>query len=114
MKQKIILRDQYDIHLVSREEIVWCQASDCYTSVHLVDGRKLTLSRSLKKVEDELLPHKFIRISQSSLINTEHLQSIGGKEKTIVLANNHKVQYTIQLKKLLEMISGSKSFKNEV
>lgn len=114
MKEKFILRDRYDIHLVRREEIVWCQASDCYTIVYLVDGRKLTVSKSLKKVEDELLPHKFIRISQSSLINSEHLQSIGKKEKTIILANNHKVQYTIQLKKLLVMISDSKSYENEV
>ncbi|MBK7286154.1 MAG: LytTR family transcriptional regulator [Flavobacteriales bacterium] len=64
------------------EDIVRCEADSNYTHVHVKDGRKLLLSRTLKDLDDMLTPHGFFRCHQSHLINplhlTKYMRSDGG------------------------------------
>jgi two-component system LytT family response regulator len=59
---------------VDASDILYCNSDSNYTHVIATDGRKYTLSRTLKDVEQMLLPMDFFRIHQSYLINFNYLR----------------------------------------
>ncbi len=62
------------IDFVESDEIMYCNAESNYTHVMLKDGKKYTLSKTLKDVEEMLGGHHFFRVHQSYLINFSYLQ----------------------------------------
>src|SRR5690606_33305789 len=56
-------------------DIVRCQADVNYTHIHCVDGRKYTVSKTLKHYEQLLPPQQFLRIHNSHLINLDYVAS---------------------------------------
>lgn len=104
--RKIGIPHQNFIHLVSFDEILFCQSDNCYTNVFLVEGKKYLLVKSLAKVEKELNQNQFIRINQSYLVNKNYISGIDKREKCIHLTNNLPIHYTISLKRLIALLSG--------
>ena len=49
-------------------------ADDNYTQLHLTDGGRLLISRTLKDVERELPPDRFVRIHLSHVVAIEQVQ----------------------------------------
>lgn len=68
-KRRLVLKTQESIHVVELDQIVRCEADRNYTSFHLIDGRKILVSKTLKDYETLLSAHNFLRIQQSHLIN---------------------------------------------
>lgn len=68
-KRRLVLKTQESIHVVELDDIVRCEADRNYTSFHLMDGRKILVSKTLKDYETLLSAHNFLRIQQSHLIN---------------------------------------------
>lgn len=69
--------------------IVYCEADEDYTYVHLNDGQKLTVSKSIKDFEDLLSNYDFFRIHHSFLINRSYIKKyIKGEGGTIVTDQN--------------------------
>lgn len=59
---------------VSTADIIYCQAESNYTTVHLVNGTKMMVSKVLKDLEEALAGSDFYRIHHSYLINLNHVQ----------------------------------------
>lgn len=58
------------VDLVDVAEIVYCEASSNYTSIVLDDGRRFTISRTLKWTEEQLKKYGvFSRFHQSFVVN---------------------------------------------
>ena len=68
-RQRIVLADAERIYLVTVRDIVRCEADGSYTQFHLASGKHLTLSKSIKTVEQMLPDSLFYRIHRSHLIN---------------------------------------------
>ncbi|NLR60631.1 response regulator transcription factor [Chitinophaga polysaccharea] len=69
LHNRIVLRSHQYLQVVSFEEILYCQSDGSYTTFHLLDKRKVMVSRPIKEYE-ELLPEAwFIRIHQSYIVN---------------------------------------------
>lgn len=82
--------DGYEcVHL---REIIYCEASSNYTSYHLIGGRKLVISRTLKESELVLRDAGFLRIHSSFLVNVTHikrfLKSAGG---SVLMSNGEEL-----------------------
>ena len=60
---------------VGIQEILWAEAMDNYTYIQ-TSKEKYLLSSTLKKVENKLHKHAFLRVHRSYLINLEHISSI--------------------------------------
>ncbi len=60
--------DAYE--MISFTDIIRCESDSNYTTIYLTDGRKVTLSKTLKDVEDGFANTSFYRIHNSHLINT--------------------------------------------
>ena len=59
--------------MVAFNNIVRCESESNYTIVYLADKRKITLSKTLKDVEESLADSSFFRIHNSHLINTDYI-----------------------------------------
>ncbi len=90
--KKILVKTSNNIYLVKTDELVCCESDQSYSRIHLVDGKMIMVSRSLKDFEDMLHPAGFFRIHKSYLIN---LQLIDHFEKAdggfVVMCNGMKV-----------------------
>lgn len=105
--QKLIISNSDFIHVVQFDEIVFCQSDGCYTHINLHNGQKHTLAKSLSKICVQLSSSQFIRISQTYLINKAFVNKIDRKKKNLYLLDRITVPFTISLKNLMELISGS-------
>lgn len=74
---------------VSVDEIVYCEASGNYTNIHMEDGTKFLVSRTLKEYEDLLEEQNFFRIHNSYVINLNLIKKyIRGDGGQVVMSNN--------------------------
>jgi two-component system LytT family response regulator len=69
LPEKISLATQQAIHFVSPANIVYCESDSNYTMVYFNDKSKLVVSRTLKEIEEILIPYNFFRIHHSYIIN---------------------------------------------
>jgi len=106
---KIMLTQQNLILFIELDQIVYCQADNCYTNIYLSDGKRIMVVQSLSKFSRQISSSQFIRVNQSFLINTTFLLSINKKEKYIELVTNTIIPYTIRLKALLTLINTQQS-----
>jgi len=89
------------LDFITIEEIIYCQANDNYTFIHLSNKKKL-ISKSLKQFQLLLEPLGFFRTSRSFLINLKHIESIkNGRKSEVVLSNDICIPISLKNKKSL-------------
>ncbi len=72
--------------------IVYCEADDDYTYVHLTENQKLTVSKNIKEFEDILANYDFFRIHHSYLINRDYIKRyIKGEGGTILTEQGNEL-----------------------
>ena len=82
--QKILLKDTENVYLVEVKDIIRCESETNYTKFFLSDGRKLTISKTLKEYDSLFEDQSFFRAHQSHLINLRHFDRYEKKEGGIV------------------------------
>jgi len=79
---RIAINAATSINILKIHTIVRCESQRSYTILHLNNGTKLTVTKTLKQFEQELEAHYFVRIHQSHLVNfqyvTKYIKSKGG------------------------------------
>lgn len=73
--KKIVLKDQKSIYIVKVSDIIRCESDHNYTTFHLISGKQVVVSRTLKDFEEMLTEYMFLRTHQSHLININHIIS---------------------------------------
>ena len=70
-------------------DILYCEASSNYTEIFTTDGKKHTVSRTLKEYEDLLSDHEFFRIHNSYLININAIKKyVRGEGGYVIMSND--------------------------
>ena len=90
------------------DKILYAQADSNYAHIHLVDGKKLILSKTLKDIERMLASHHFARIHQSYLVNLSHVvKYMKGSGGYVVLDNKESLNVSRSYKSnLINQIKG--------
>ncbi len=72
--RKLVLHTDDKVHVVETKNIVYCKSDGGYTIFHLIDNRKITVSKNLK-IYDDLLANNciFFRIHRTFLINLDYV-----------------------------------------
>jgi two-component system LytT family response regulator len=70
------------------DEIVCCESESNYTYVHLTGGDKILISKTLKLIEDILDKDYFLRVSQSYLVNLNHVKKFVREDGGYLLMSN--------------------------
>ncbi|NOT49912.1 MAG: response regulator transcription factor [Chitinophagaceae bacterium] len=76
--------------IIKLRDIVYCEADNTYTVLHLTENKKLVASRPLMDYESLLQDTSFIRIHKSFLINIQHLKEYQKGEGGIAIMSNGK------------------------
>lgn len=58
---------------VDTDSIIYCQGDNNYTHVHRKGAPKMLISRTLKSVEEMLVPFGFVRVHNSFMVNPNHI-----------------------------------------
>jgi len=91
--KKMVLPMLQGFEVVILKDIIRCQANDNLTDIHLSDGSKRTVSRTLKFYEQVLEDYDFIRVHKSHVININYVKEYRkGKVGDIYLSDGSVVQ----------------------
>jgi two-component system LytT family response regulator len=84
-RQKIALPVGNMLEFFDVDAIVRVESDSNYSHVHLINQKKITLSKTLKDVEENIKGDPFFRVHQSHLINTNHVEKAVKGENAYVL-----------------------------
>jgi two-component system LytT family response regulator len=69
-------------------DILYAESESNYCHVHLADGKRIFLAKTLKYIEEILAGHPFLRIHQSYLVNLTHVRKyVKGRGGYVVMNN---------------------------
>ena len=72
--KKLVLHTEKKIHVIETKNIVYCQSDGGYTTFHLIERKKIIVSKNLKTFEQLLSGNQFFRPHQSYLINLDFIE----------------------------------------
>lgn len=98
---KITIPLQNGFEVLQLKDILYCQADDNYTQIHLKVGKRL-VSKTLKYFEDLLTENGFARVHKSYLVNVNEITEYRkGKGGSVVLSSGKEVMVSPSRKKEL-------------
>lgn len=100
---KITIPLQSGFEVLSVSDILYCQADDNYTQIHLEKGKKL-VSKTLKYFEEILRDKGFARIHKSYLVNVNAVVAYRKGKGGSVMLNNGK-ELLVSASKKSELLS---------
>lgn len=97
--KKIAFPTESGFELIKTNAILYCEADSNYCTICCLDGRKITLSKTLKYVE-ELLPSSiFQRIHKSYLVNLNYVNRFNKTNELLVeLTNGESLPVSVRQK----------------
>jgi len=90
--------------LLRHKDILYLEASDSYTVVHVRDGKRTISSKHIRVFETNLDPKKFFRVHKSYIINLEHLKSFSRSEGNMAVLDNGAM-VPVSRRKLPELLA---------
>ena len=75
-RTRIALPTADGVHLIDMRNILYCSADGNYTQVHLVDGTRLIISKTLGTIDQQLSEKEFIRVHQSYLVRLDKIDCL--------------------------------------
>ncbi len=73
LPEKISFATQQAVHFVKPENIIYCESDGNYTTLFFTDATRLIVSKTLREVEELLVPYQFLRIHNSFAVNLRHI-----------------------------------------
>lgn len=102
--QKILLPQMGGFEIVKICNIIRAEASDNYTVFYMDNGKKYTLSKTLKYYENLLTEYGFLRTHKSHLLNLDHIVKYKkGKIGEAIMSDGSNVLVASSSKKELMM-----------
>lgn len=104
-EKKFIFPHLNGFDLIEIGTIVRCQADDNYTEFYFTNGSKKLISKTLKKIEEQLKNCGFLRVHKSHLVNLNHIISYQkGQTGSLIMSDKSEVSITPSKKAILMKI----------
>lgn len=98
-KNRIVLKTSDSIYAMDQDDILYCHSEGNYTTVYTQKSNKILVSGHIKKLEELLPPHIFIRCHQSYIINKNHVLKYS-KRGHLLLKNETKIPVSSRRKEM--------------
>jgi len=72
---KIALPTMEGYKMVKANDIIYCEADENYSKIHMNSGEVVFVPKTLKSVEDTLTQENFFRIHKSFIVNMNYIES---------------------------------------
>ncbi|GAA0720989.1 LytTR family DNA-binding domain-containing protein [Aquimarina litoralis] len=82
----ITIKSGYDLHKIKYKDILFIESDSEYVIYH-IDNKKIMSHQTLKSLEEKL-PHFFMRVHRSFIINKNYVSALKGKD---LLIHNTKI-----------------------
>lgn len=88
----LALSSSKGLHFVKIKEILYLEATSCYTNIVMNDGQVHLVSKTLCAFEEALNEHSFFRAHKSFIINLEFIKHyIRGEGGEVIMTNNASI-----------------------
>ena len=106
--KKLIFKNASGIVVIDPAEVIHVKADGNYSIFVLTDEKIETVTSLLHKVESQLPPEKFFRVSRSAIINLDYLKRINTRQQYCLLRKD-RAEYRIdishdRIKELIELM----------
>lgn len=104
--QRITLNTVDAIHLIKVRDIIYCKSKNSYTTFYLTNHSPITVSQSIKEIEQKLSESSFIRPHQSYLVNPIHAVKVNKTNNYSILLSDNSIipTSTRKRKKILQIL----------
>ena len=89
--KRIAIPSQNEVVFVELKQIVGFEANGNYTKIHLRSGKQYLVCQTLRKFEDRLSDHLFMRFNRKWLVNILLVDRYIKRDKCVVLTNGMMV-----------------------
>lgn len=104
--KKIAIHAQAGISFVSLDDIIYVEASNNYSTLMLINGKQLLISKTLKDVQELLEESHFLRIHRQYIINLNHVKAFNRNDYMLTMISATELPVArSQKEKLLERYS---------
>ena len=79
-------------------DIVYVEASGSYSTLYLNTGKRITVSKNLKRIEEMLQDTLFCRVHNSYLVRLDAVQSFSHRNGTLLLLNGKEIPMAVRKK----------------
>lgn len=98
VNKKITFNTDGKLIFLDGADILYAESDGNYSTVYLIDGQKIVLTKKLKEVNDILPPDSFFRIHNSYIINLTKIKEFIKTDGYVILSSNHKIPVSRQKK----------------
>ncbi len=96
--KKITINTDGKLVFLNSNDILYAESDGNYSTIFLVDGQKILLTKKLKEVNTLLPENSFFRIHNSYIINLNKIKEFLKTDGYVVLESNHKIPVSRQKK----------------
>ena len=89
-------------HFVRHKDIDHLEAEGSYTTIHLGSGKRITMSKNLKRVEEMLDNEMFFRTHNSHLVQLDRIVAGNYRESCVTLDNGSEVPMAVRKREALK------------
>ena len=94
---RITLRTIEAIHIIRIEDILYCEASQSYTTFYLIQGKQILVSKPLGEYESIIDRPNFIRVHQSYLVNMNHIVQFEKEDSGyLITSTNQRIPVSVR------------------
>lgn len=83
-QRRLTVATNESFEIIMESDILACSAKANYTSIHLINGENLLVSKPLKEIECKLSPNRFFRVHYSHVVQLSSIRRILRKDGGIV------------------------------
>lgn len=88
LSSRLAIPGREGLTLLKHDDILYLEANDSYTTIHLKDGKRSVSSKHIRVFENNLDPKAFFRVHKSYIINLAHLASFNRTEGNMAVLDN--------------------------
>ena len=103
-ERQLVINGSDIITFISFASILYFQADGNYCKVFMKDGKSILWCKRIGDVPRELSDSRFIKISQSIILNKGYIKHVHKKKKEIELFDGRLLPYSILQRDFLELI----------
>jgi len=89
--RQIVFHTTDAFFVVNTSDIIRCMADNNYTHIFLENGKKIVVSKPLKKYEEQLSDSGFCRVHQSHLVNMNKITHFKRSERSSITLKNNEI-----------------------
>ncbi|PKH49802.1 DNA-binding response regulator [Tenacibaculum sp. Bg11-29] len=97
-RKKITINTDGKLVFLEQSEILFVESDGNYCSIHIVNNKKIVVTKKLKEINQLLPEDHFFRIHNSFIINLNKIKEFLKSDGYVVLEDNHKIPVSRQRK----------------